>query len=328
MPLPLLARVPALASLPRAVLGVYPSPVVRLDVGDGRPLWVKRDDLDDPVLGGNKVRALEFLLGGVGEGDLVLTLGGEGSTHVLATALHARRLGASTRAVRWPHDMSDVARVVARRIETVCEAAPVLPAPLAVARLIGWRLRAGAGRPARFVPLGGSAPLGVLGHVNAALELADQVAAGELPAPRQVVVPLGSGGTAAGLALGFALAGLDTTVVAARVGPRLGATGGRARRLAAATRRLVRARTGVELPPPVAVRVVHDVYGGAYGRELPAGTRAAELLRDLLAVRLDATYSAKACAAALALAASGPGPVLFWLTFDGRWLGEKEWSVG
>ena len=326
MHFPLFARVPALASLPRAALGVYPSPVVRLDVGDGWPLWVKRDDLDDPVLGGNKVRALEFLLGGLGEGDLVLTLGGEGSTHVLATALHAGRLGAATRAVRWPHEMSAVSRVVARRIEAACEAAPVLPAPLAVARLIGWRLR--AGRPARYVPLGGSAPLGVLGHVNAALELADQVAAGALPAPRQVVVPLGSGGTAAGLALGFALAGLDTTVVAARVGPRLGATGGRARRLAAATRRLVRARTGVELPPPVPVRVVHDVYGGAYGRELPAGTRAAGLLRDLLAVRLDATYSAKACAAALTLAASGPGPVLFWLTFDGRWLDGSEWSVG
>ena len=49
--------------------------------------------------------------------------------------------------------------------------------------------------------------------------------------------------------------------------------------------------------------------------------RAALLLQHSLAARLDATYSAKACAAALALAAAEPGPTLFWLTFDGRWLG-------
>src|SRR5256885_1804915 len=54
-----------------------------------------------------------------------------------------------------------------------------------------------------FVPLGGSTPLGTLGHVNAALELAEQVAAGALPEPAAVVVPLGSGGTAAGLLLGL-----------------------------------------------------------------------------------------------------------------------------
>jgi D-cysteine desulfhydrase len=319
--LPLLRVVPALAALPRAPLGAYPSPVVELRAPGVPPLWVKRDDLDDPVFGGNKVRALEFLLGGVEAGDLVLTLGGEGSTHVLATALHARRLGAATRAVRWRHEMSPVARAVASRIATACEAAPVLPPPLALARLLAWRLGAGRdGRRVRWVPFGGSAPLGVLGHVNAALELADQVAAGLLPAPRSVVVPLGSGGTAAGLAVGLALAGLDATVVAARVGPRLGATRGRVLRLAAATRRFVHRRAGRRLPPPVPVRVVHDVYGGAYGRELPAGTRAALLLQETLAARLDATYSAKGCAAALALAARDPGPTLFWLTFDGRWL--------
>ena len=65
-------------------------------------------------------------------------------------------------------------------------------------------------RAAQYIPLGGSTPLGTLGHVNAALELADQVERGELPLPGRVVVPLGSGGTAAGLALGFAIAGLDT----------------------------------------------------------------------------------------------------------------------
>ena len=60
------------------------------------------------------MRALEFLLGDVRPGDTVLTLGGEGSTHVLATATHAARLGARTLAVRWPHDMSPMAHRVVR----------------------------------------------------------------------------------------------------------------------------------------------------------------------------------------------------------------------
>lgn len=318
---PLLAHLPALAALPRAPLGVVRSPVERWGLAGGRELWVKRDDLNAPLLGGNKVRALEWLLGGVGAGDVVLTLGGEGSTHVLATAVHAGRLGARTWAVRWPHAMNPVAERVAARIAAECERAPVSSVPVAMARLAAWRLAARRhGLPLRWVPFGGSAPLGVLGHVNAALELAEQVRAGELPAPRRVVVPLGSGGTTAGLALGLALAGLDAEVVAARVGPRLGATAGRARRLAAATRRLVRARTGRTMPPPVPIRVVHDVYGGAYGRALPAGTRAALQLQEALGIRLDATYGAKACAAALALAERDPGPLLFWVTFDGRWL--------
>src|SRR4051794_31686682 len=104
--LPLFRRFPALERLPRAPLGEYPTPVERMTGIDAAgELWLKRDDLDAPAFGGNKVRALEFLLGGVCAGDQVLTIGGEGSTHVLTTAALAGRLGARTRAIRWPHEL-------------------------------------------------------------------------------------------------------------------------------------------------------------------------------------------------------------------------------
>jgi hypothetical protein len=67
-----------------------------------------------------------------------------------------------------------------------------------------------------------------------------------------------------------------------------------------------------------AVRIVHDVYGGAYGRALPAGDDAARRLEGWRGIGLDATYSAKAFAAAIAVHRSSEGPTLFWLTFDGR----------
>ena len=64
-----------------------------------------------------------------------------------------------------------------------------------------------------FVPLGGSNALGSLGFVDAANEIAGQVAAGVMPEPDVVVVAMGSGGTAAGLAVGFEAAGMRTRVV-------------------------------------------------------------------------------------------------------------------
>jgi len=318
--IPLVRRFPALAAIPRARLGRYPTPVERLDgFRDVESLFVKHEDLSSDVLGGNKVRSLEFLLGRVNEGDTVLTLGGEGSTHVLTTAVHAARLGVRTIAVRWRHDMHSAAHEVAARSAAEC-AEIVSATNFVTAMLPLTRLR--LTRRALYIPLGGSTALGTLGHVNAALELADQIDAGELPRPARIVVPLGSGGTAAGLALGLAIAGLDVAVIGARVGPRIGANRWRVMRLVQQTRRLISRYTGRALPRVRRDRVVvsHDLYGGAYARPHPTAEHAAVLVDALRGWRLDATYSAKAFAAALDIAAEQSSPTLFWMTFDGRWM--------
>lgn len=302
--------------LPRAPLGVRVSPVQQVTV-DGHELWLKREDRNAPVLGGNKVRALQLMLAGVTPGTVVLTLGGAGSTHVLATAIHAARLGARTWSVRWPHTMNPTARAVAAAIDQRCERSPVGNAPAALLRLAWWRARARLlHRDTRYIPFGGSAPAGIAGQVEAALELAGQVRSGELPLPARVVLPVGSGGTAAGLALGFALAGLDTSVVGVRVGPRPGVSLHRVLSLAARTRRWLRGTVGIQAPPPVPVQLLHGYYGGAYGRELPQGTAAARALREHATISLDDSYGAKAAAASLHLATTTPGHTLLWVTSD------------
>ncbi|HUR91168.1 MAG TPA: pyridoxal-phosphate dependent enzyme [Gemmatimonadaceae bacterium] len=315
--LPLYRRFPALQSIPRVGLCTLPSPV--MSGGEIHPrLWIKRDDLNATAFGGNKARSLEFLLGEVREGDTVLTIGGEGSTHVLATAVHARSLGADTVAMRWKHDMNPGAISVSELISRSATGPLSSNAVFAIARALAHRLR----RRVHYVPLGGSTPLGVLAQVNAGLELAEQIAAGELPAPARVVLPLGSGGTTAGLALGFAIAGLDIEVVGARVAPRLAANRRRVRKLADGAGKLILHKTGEHVPPVSRglVRVVHDAFGGAYGRILPGSQEAAKQLFDAYAIMLDSTYSAKAFVAALAAARELEGPTLFWLTFDGRCL--------
>ena len=316
-PLPLFGRFPALASLPRVELGNFPTPVERITALDGTgELWIKRDDLSGATLGGNKLRSLEFLLGSVRPGERVLTVGSTGSTHALATALYSTQLGAKTTVMTWRQEMNDQARAVAERMRSVAAVSPSGLPVVAFIRAAWMRLR----EPVHWIPAGGSSPRGILGHVNAGLELAAQIESGASPRPARIVVPLGTGGTAAGLALGLAIAGVRTTLMMIRVVPGIVANRVRVRSLMRRTAALIESRTGERLVLPALRSLeVHDAwYGGAYGRATDAGSRAAAELTRAHGVSADATYSAKAFAAALAL--RGHGPTLFWHTFDGRWL--------
>lgn len=267
------------------------------------------------------MRALEFLLGGLESGSAIVTVGGIGSTHVLATAVHAASIGVQTRAWRWPHEENDVSRQVSQAIKATCVSAPVVRHPVGAFAAARWRsLRHGE----RWIPFGGTTPLGILGHVRGGLELSRQVKDGLLPVPARVFVPLGTGGTAAGLALGFAAAGLPSLVVAVRCGPSLGVDEAWLRWLGTRTRHFL-ARHGVaagELPDGGRVRVDHSAWSGAYGRPHPGATALALRMRTEAGVTLDATYSAKACYAAWRAAGEAPRdePVLFWHTFDARWM--------
>ena len=363
--LPLLLRYPSLAWVPRVRLGAFPTPVERLPSAQGE-LWIKRDDLSGTPLGGNKVRSLEFLLAGLGPGDEVVTTGARGSTHALATAVYGRALGARVTVVRWPQEMNAEAYQVAAAIRGLASevrdarstlGAIALGARVTVVRwpqemnaeayqvaaairglatevrdarstlgalaLGSWlRLRRGA----RWIPPGGTSARGALGHVNAALELAEQVSAGRLPRPSRIVVPLGSGGTAAGLALGLAIAGMETTVCCAVVAPRIVANRRRVLSIAGKCARFIERGTGTSIARPDPERIVVDrtQYGGAYGRPTSAGKDAARWLLDAAGIAIDTTYSAKAFAAAMASAANergregSSGPTLFWLTYDAR----------
>ena len=307
---PLLRRYPRLSTLPRAELGTFPTPVEQVAIGGGATLLVKRDDLSGLAIGGNKVRGLEWLLGDLEAGDHVVTVGPAGSTHALATARCARLRGGVTTVIRWRQEMNAAARRVdalLRREAKVVDAGAI---PMAYA--LAWAARV-ASRP-QWIPAGGSTPRAILGHVNGALELAGQIERGECERPARVCVPLGTGGTAAGLALGFRIAGLDTRVVAVRVVPRIVGRAGRVAALANRTAELIEHVTGAAQPRLRRddFEMEHRFYGGGYGRPLPD-------LRDALAdvgIHLDDTYSRKAFAAA---AARGPGTLL-WLTFDGRLL--------
>jgi hypothetical protein len=93
--------------------------------------------------------------------------------------------------------------------------------------------------------------------------------------------------------------------------------------LAARTHALLARLSGAALPAldPRSLEIEQEHYGGAYGRETSSGRSAATALADAGGPKLEGTYSAKAFGVALARARQAPDErVLFWLTFDGRWL--------
>jgi D-cysteine desulfhydrase len=315
----LLARFPRLAAtLPLADLHLNETPVETRHVGRAT-LLIKRDDLVAPLLGGNKARALEPLLAGVPASRSLLTVGATGSTHALSVARHGASLGLRTQVLTWPQETHAVADATAARMRELADVTPARSVLRAFLR-VAWRR---VTRSVHWIPAGGSTPLGALGHVDGALELAGQLARDGVAMPDVIVLPLGSGGTTAGLLVGLSLAGARTRVIGVRVVPRIVANRRHVRRLARRTRALLERLTGERLPPLDDERLVieHGAFGGAYGRETNEARRAARSLRDAGGPPLEGTYSAKAFAVALDRALRSPDErVLFWLTFDGRWL--------
>lgn len=322
----LLARFPRLAtSLPRAELHLRETPVESWRVGDAS-LLIKRDDLDAPTLGGNKARALELLLAGADATLPLLTVGATGSTHALSVARHGASLGLRTQVITWPQETHEVADATAARMRELADVTPTRFVLTAFVRAL-WRRTM---RRVHWIPAGGSTPLGALGHVDAALELAEQLTREGRTMPDSIVLPLGSGGTTAGLLVGLSLLGARTRVIGVRVVPKVVANRRHVLRLARRTRALLETRSGERLPPldEELLVVEHGAFGGAYGRETNDATRAAEQLRAAGGPPLEGTYSAKAFAVALARARRAPDErVLFWLTFDGRWLASSNDST-
>jgi D-cysteine desulfhydrase len=320
----------ALSQLPRVPLTTLPTPVQALDRlclarGLG-PIWVKRDDRSGALYGGNKPRKLEFLLGEALRRRYrkVMTFGGIGTHHGLATTIGARQAGLRTQLVLLPQPVTEHVRHCllldyaygaelhyAGSVAGVAAAALGLCARGLVRGDLPW-----------IVPTGGSSARGTVGYVNAALELAEQVRSDELPEPDFVFVPLGSGGTVAGLMLGLKLAGLRTHVVAVLVTDILPPSAQRLQRLARGSLRLLR-RGNARIPEVTVtagdVTIVRSHLGRRYGAPTEAGERASALLADLEGIQLEPTYTAKCFAALLELAAQEPyrdHTLLFWNTYS------------
>lgn len=294
-------------------LGAWPTPL-EAQPGLARALglhdlWIKREDR----VGGNKVRGLEFLFAGVPPGSVFVTVGATGSSHCLTTARFARAQGYHSAVALFPQPETDHAQQIAAATsdaaDLVVHARSLLTLPWAVLRAWRGAHQLGVGKP-RWLPGGGAEPRAVIGHFLAALELGTQL---DSP-PDSIVVPLGTGGTAAGIALGMAWLDWRTEVVAVRVAPRIVANRWRTQHLAYQASAILQ-RAGLALNerrPKIQIRIV-DAMGRGYGHPTAEGERARALAAEY-GLPLDPTYGAKAFSLFLQHTGNGERRI-FWHTF-------------
>ena len=214
----------------RLSLAHVPTPIVRPDrislatavAGEGASwledrgieIWVKRDDMTGGVEAGNKIRKLEFLLAdALARGaDTLVTCGGIQSNHARATAALGARLGLrSVLVLRTTEPELEVTRVPPTGnlfLDRLLGAEVRLITPAqyrernALMRDVATELTQRGHRP-YVIPEGGSNGLGSLGYVEAMREVRSQIDAGQTGGAFDLVIhACGSGGTAAGVALG------------------------------------------------------------------------------------------------------------------------------
>jgi len=339
--IPLFKKYPLLEKkLPHLDLGEFPTPVNELagfgggngtgtgGLGAGR-LFIKRDDLSGKVYGGNKVRKLEFLLADAMKKGAkeVLTFGGAGSNHALATAIYSGQHGMKSISMLVPQPISKNVRrnlLLSQHFgaELHISASTKRLAVDVVKQLLIHRLR--TGRFPVIIPPGGSSPLGAIGFVNAAMELKEQIDARMLPQPDLIYVALGSNGTAVGLMLGLKAAGLRTKVVPVRVTVKSFSNDAIFLRLFRKTNELLHGMDSsfpIFNPAPGDLGIRHEFFGRGYGVYTQEGIDAARLLKNASGITLEYTYTAKAFAALVHDADRGllkDKTVLFWDTYNSR----------
>ena len=311
-------------------LGTGPTPVreVGPDLGLEVPVWVKDDGaFGDGPWGGNKVRKLEWILPEAQRrGEQVLfSVGGIGTHWGLALATYARRLGLRTLLGLVDQPVDDHVREQLARLLTSGAEIHRFSSTARLKAAAPWLLWRGRSGPVGrwrlpwYLPAGGSNAFGALAYVDTALEIAAQVEAGDLPEPGTVVVPVGSGGTVAGLALGLRVAGLRSRVLGVVVNDALPLDADALAGLATRTARLLTERGAGPLAPvvPGDLDLRTGWLGRTYGDPTPASVAA---VRDAGAagLTLEPVYTGKALAAVRDLQHELAGPVLWVQTHGPR----------
>ena len=312
-------------NLPKLTLAELPTPVTTQVLSLQSSTFdvaIKHDELTNVVYGGNKIRKLEYLLRRARDRGArrVATFGAAGSNHALATAIHAAALDLEcTCFLSHQKATENVARTLNMHRQLGTE---IIRWSRSVDEIALFR-RYLQNRGTWVIPLGGTCWVGAAGFVNAGLELAQQIADGQLDRPDRIYIACGTTGSAAGLAMGIAATGLDTTVHAIQVADNPFASERKMRKLMAKTgfilNRMDRSFEADHCQQHIVWR--DEFLAGGYARVDDRTASAVAFAQDALSLSLETTYTGKAMAAMLhdleATDYDG-GRYLFWNTYNDR----------
>lgn len=218
-----------LESFPRISLCEYPTPLEhlpRLSAHLKREIFIKRDDIFGPGLGGNKTRKLEYLLAEAQRmgSKKVVTFGGLQSNHARITAAAARQLGLDPHLFYFekrPEQLTGnllLNQLMDAHMHFIPfggggDGGMTIEATNRLVHLLAW-LRLGQHY---FIPVGGYSWRGCLGYVRSALEIDSQARALGIE-NAHLVLAAGTGGTLAGLLAGLTLLGSSLRLLGIDIG--------------------------------------------------------------------------------------------------------------
>lgn len=304
----------ALAQLPTPL-----QPLERLSAQFSGPrIWVKRDDLTDCALSGNKIRKLEFTLArALAQGcDTLITCGGIQSNHCRATAILGARLGLKVHLILRDEELRDE-ELDDDQQSTAPDGNLLLDylagAEISIYPKAEFQARqrelfehwsqhyAAQGRKAYLIPTGASDGTGIWGYIRCVEELVGDFKQAQIQ-PSHIIHATGSGGTQAGLSLGCALHQLDAQVLGIAVCDN-----------AAYFQRKVMTDIGdwqsryeiAALPASLSIQVNDDFIGPGYSKAGPEVFTTIKKVAALEGLLLDPVYTGKAFHGMLTLIEQG-----------------------
>lgn len=297
-----------LKNFPRVKLDGYPTPVtnaVRLaeEIGVSKFL-IKRDDLIGFAGGGTKVRKIEYDLPLILENkyDVVLTAGGVQSNHARILSAAAKKFNIDAKLVLGGPEFKTFDGNLLTDIIFGAEIR-FLPGDDDNDHLISamnqWadELKQ-KGRHPFISPIGGSTARGSLGCINAVEEIAAQIKPGE---KTQIVLPVGSCGTYAGIVLGAKLLMPDARIIGISISRTSEAIKERSLEIIEECCGLLK----IKFKTDDYDIETYDRYFEEYGVSTESGETALFKCAQLEGILLDPIYTAKAMAGFIDLAERG-----------------------
>lgn len=291
----------ALSRFPKVRLGHLPTPLEPMDrlseMLGGPRLWVKRDDCTGLSSGGNKTRKLEYLMADAQEhgADTIITQGATQSNHARQTTAAAAKLGMGCHILLEDRTGSNDpdyilnGNVLLDRLHgaSVSKRAGGTDMNAEMEKLAEHLIEDGK-RP-YIIPGGGSNPIGALGYVNCARELAEQAVGMGLNIDA-LVHATGSSGTQAGLVAGLTAIQSDMHLLG--IGVRAPQEKQEQMVFDLAQRTADYLGTGLKIDRSE-VRANCDYVGPGYGLPTPGMIEAVKLLAQTEGLLFDPVYSGK-----------------------------------
>jgi len=298
-----------------------PSPIIRLKnlekkIGFKGTIWMKNDGVLSSTYGGNKPRKFEFIFKEVIEkkAKVLVTTGGIGTNHGLAVSLFGKEFGLKTILFLYPQPITKyVKRNLVRMVDSGAEIRLTTNPVHAVARAKMLGRKGGH----FFIPPGGSSATGNLGFYLAGKELIEQIKRGELPEPSIIFIPVGTGGSLAGLSLG--LCESEIKIIGICVVERVVTNWTVLSYEILSLSNLLR-KNGIRTNPLKAMMrfsLNHKFIGKGYGHLTNEAVEAVKIMMDEEGIELETTYTGKTLAGLIHFAREkGNGNLLFWNTHN------------